>query len=62
MMKDLGKKLLAMRTAKGLTQVEMSRLFGVSLPTYCRWERGEATPKNKQMADHVEKTVNKKGK
>ena len=62
MIEDLGRKLLSMRTSKGLTQLEMSRLFGVSLPTYCRWERGEATPKSKQMADYVEKTVNKKGK
>lgn len=37
--------LKQLRDRLGLTQEELSRLCGIPLRTYVRWERGEATPR-----------------
>jgi transcriptional regulator with XRE-family HTH domain len=37
-------KLREARTAKGLSQEAASRMFGVTLVTWGRWERGESEP------------------
>lgn len=39
-----GENLKSMRNAKGLTQVELGRLLGVSFQTISKWERGAAYP------------------
>lgn len=47
---DFGNKLYEYRTQKGLTQKELSRLFGVMKKTVSKWENGESKPRRNKMA------------
>ena len=35
----MGLKLVEWRRARGITQPEMAKRLGISVPTYVRWER-----------------------
>ncbi len=49
--------LAQMRQALGATQLQMAALLAVSSLTYSRWEKGQAHPRNKQLAK-IEELVN----
>ena len=40
----IGKQIRALRTAKGLTQNELSDLVGIAPSTFIRWEMGQNSP------------------
>ena len=42
--------LTRMRNALSATQLQMAALLAVSSLTYSRWEKGQAHPRNKQLA------------
>lgn len=41
---EIGKRIKALRTRRGLTQADFARLVGVSRPTVISWERGVTVP------------------
>ena len=43
---ELGKKIVELRTAKGLTQEELVELCNISIRTIQRIENGEVTPRS----------------
>ena len=43
-MKEIKISLAAARVNAGLTQLEVSRLMGVSKQTVCNWENGKTAP------------------
>ena len=49
--------LTQMRQALGATQLQMAALLAVSALSYGRWEKGQAHPRNKQLAK-IEELVN----
>lgn len=57
-MEDLRKR----RKALGLSQMELARLVGVSLPTIQIWERGvsEPKPENREKLEQVLSELEKK--
>ena len=42
-------KLRELRTKKGLTQLDLSKIIGVSEKTVSAWERGNRNPKPKEL-------------
>ncbi len=59
--------LKKLRLKKGLTQIELANLVGVSLNGYLRWEQGANSPSEENMikllkALDMEDLVNKKDK
>ena len=43
-MKVLAERLLLLRKEKKITQPEAAKYFGVSFPSYCRYEHDERDP------------------
>jgi len=56
---SLGARIRAERKARGLTQPEFAEFLGVSLRTFCGWERGEHEPRGLQLRG-VEKAIQEK--
>lgn len=50
-MSELGSSLLTVRTTRGETQAEVARLFGITQPSYHRWEAGTNNPDARHFAD-----------
>ena len=48
--------LASMRSALGATQLQMAALLAVSPLSYSRWEKGQATPRTKQL-EKIEELV-----
>lgn len=55
------KRLREIRESKGLTQVEMANLVGVSLNGYVRWEQGANKP-NEENLKKLKKALKEAGK
>ena len=41
---EFGQRLKAIRKEKGMTQVQLAKLLGVSAASICNWEKGNFTP------------------
>ena len=39
-----GRNIIARRDELGITQKQLAEAVGVSIPSVCRWERGNAAP------------------
>ena len=47
----VGKQILALRKAKGITQNELGERLGISFQAISKWERGETLPDTALLAD-----------
>lgn len=47
--RGFGERLKTLRKAKGLTQLELAGVLGVTPVTVCRWERGDMHPNTSRV-------------
>jgi len=55
--KRSAKKILELRTDKGLTQEEFARLLEVSVSTVQKWESGRALPRTQALKKAIERVA-----
>ena len=55
---NFGEKVKELREAKGLSQVELGRLIGVSYRTVQSYEAGKSYPKQREVYDRLAKELN----